>query len=507
MGSGQFLFARPLSAAAAALAAALIAGCAAGPDFHRPPAPQASRYTPEPLAVQTASANVSGGAAQRFVPDMDIPHQWWTLFRSPQLNALIEQAIKANPDMQAAAAALRQAMENVKAQQGAFYPAIQAAYSPSRQKSAATLASPLASNVSIYSLYTAQATVSYTPDVFGLNRRTVEYLKAQAAVQRYQLEATYLTLTSNVVNAAVQEATLRAQLAATAEVIRFETEALGLMRRQYRAGAIAMADVVAQQAALAQAQAGLVPLQKQLAQMRDLLTRLLGRTPDEEPAERFELSSLHLPEDLPLTLPSKLVEQRPDVRAAEEQLHAATAEVGVAVANMLPQFSLSADVGSVATQAAMLGGSGASMWLAAGNITQTLFAGGTLLHRKRAAEAGLDQAAALYRSTVLNAFENVVDVLRALQYDADAVRAQAAAERSAAESLDIARVALKLGSISYLSLLSAEQAYQQALIGLAQAQGNRYADTAALFQALGGGWWNRPELGKPIGASHASHLR
>jgi NodT family efflux transporter outer membrane factor (OMF) lipoprotein len=500
MDPAHFHFTRSLSAAAAALAVALISGCAAGPDFHRPAAPQTSSYTPEPLAAQTASADVGGGAAQRFVPGMDIPQRWWTLFRSPQLNALIEQAIKANPDMHAAAAALRQATENVYAQQGAFYPTIQAGYSPSRQKTAATLASPLASNASIYSLYTAQATVSYTPDVFGLNRRTVEYLKAQAGIQRYQLEATYLTLSSNVVNAAVQEATLRAQLAATGKVIQFETEALGLMQKQYQAGAIAMADVVAQQAALAQAQAGLVPLQKQLAQLRDLLTRLLGRTPDAEPAERFELSSLHLPEELPLTLPSKLVEQRPDVRAAEEQLHAATAEVGVAIANMLPQFNLTADAGSVATQVALLGGSGASMWLAAGNVTQTLFAGGTLLHRKRAAEAGLDQAAALYRSTVLNAFENVVEVLRALQYDADAVTAQSAAERSAAESLDIARTALKLGSVSYLSLLNAEQAYQQALIGLAQAQGNRYADTAALFQALGGGWWNRPGSGEPFGA-------
>jgi len=252
--------------------------------------------------------------------------------------------------------------------------------------------------------------------------------------------------------------------------------------------------VVAQEATLAQAQATLPGLRKQLAQQRDLLARLAGRFPSEEPAARFELSSLQLPQELPVSLPSKLVEQRPDVRSAEAQLHGASAQVGVALVNMLPQITLSATSGTTATEIGQLFSPGTVFWSVGASLTQTLLAGGTLLHRKRAAEAALDQVGAQYRSTVLTAFQNVADTLRALQYDADAVKAQAAAEHAAGESLELARQALQLGSISYLSLLNAEQTYQQALINLAQAQGNRYADTAALFQALGGGWWNRADI-------------
>ena len=337
--------------------------------------------------------------------------------------------------------------------------------------------------------------VSYTLDAFGANRRQVESLKAQAEFQRFQLEATYLTLTSNVVVAAVQEASLRAQITATEQVIQIETEVVQIFRRQQELGAIAMADVVAQEATLAQLQATLPALRKQLAQQRDLLARLAGRFPSEELAERFELSRLELPQELPVSLPSKLVEQRPDVRAAEAQLHSASAQVGVAVANMLPQITLSAGAGTSATQLSQWFVPGNQFWLLGASLTQTLFDGGTLLHRKRAAEAVLDQAGAQYRASVLTAFQNVADTLRALQYDADALKAQVAAEHAASESLAIARKALELGSISYLSLLNAEQIYEQTVISLVQAKANRYADTAALFQALGGGWWNRPGMG------------
>lgn len=483
----------PVYCFAVAMAVAL-AGCAAGPDFERPAAPEATGYTPESLPAQTASAEVSGGDTQRFVQGMDIPGQWWTLFRSPALNALIERALKANPELQAAQAALRVAMENVSAQQGFFFPTIQANYQPTRQKMAGVLAPTLNSNATIFNLYTAQVTVSYAPDVFGGNRRQVESLRAQAEWQRFQLEATYLTLATNVVNAAVQEASLRAQIAALEEVIKGATELLELSHRQLDLGAIAMSDVQAQEAALAQTQAALPPLRKLLAQQRNLLTVLTGRFPADAPAERFDLDSIQLPLELPVSLPSQLVEQRPDVKAAEAQMHAASAQIGVAIANMLPQFSLAAGAGSISSSAAQLGAAGTAFWIAGASITQTLFAGGTLLHRKRAAEAALDLAAAQYRSMVLVAFQNVADTLRALEYDAETLQANARAERAAFRSLEFVKVQVRLGAASRVALLLAQQTYQQSVVSLAQARAARYADTAALFQALGGGWWNRPSV-------------
>jgi NodT family efflux transporter outer membrane factor (OMF) lipoprotein len=232
-------------------------------------------------------------------------------------------------------------------------------------------------------------------------------------------------------------------------------------------------------------------LKKQLAQQRNLLTALVGRLPSDEPAETFDLAGLDLPQDLPLSLPSKLVEQRPDIRSAEGQLQAASAQVGVAISNMLPQITLSANIGTVATQANQLLMPGNGFWTLAGGFVQPIFQGGELLHKTRAARAHLDQVAAQYRSAVITAFQNVVDTLRALQNDADALKATLAAERAATDSLAISIKLQKLGAISYLTALNAQQAYQQAVINLVQARANRYADTAALFQALGGGWWNR----------------
>jgi NodT family efflux transporter outer membrane factor (OMF) lipoprotein len=472
----------------------LLAGCAVGPDFKRPTAPSVDRYTQQLLSAQTASVEIKGGEAQRFVQGMDIPGQWWTLFHSKPLNDLIEQALKANPDLEAAQAALRGAWENVYAQQGAYFPSVDANFNPTRQKTAEVLTSPLANGNNIYSLHTAQVAVAYVPDVFGGARRQVESLKAQADSQRFQLEAAYLTLTSNVVAAVVEEAALRGQIEATRKIIEFQSKSLGLSKSQYELGQIATLDVVAQEAALAQTQAMLPPLEKQLAQQRDLLARLAGRFPSETPSEEFELSSLQLPQELPVSLPSKLVLQRPDVRSAEEQLHTASADIGVSIANRLPNITLSANLGSSATALSKLFTSGTGFWALAANLTQPIFQGGTLLHRQRAAEAVYDQAAAQYRSAVLTAFQNVADTLHAIQCDADALKAAVAAERAAATSLTIAQQRLELGDVSYLELINAEQTYQQAKINLIQTLANRYADTAALFQALGGGWWNRSDV-------------
>ena len=370
---------------------------------------------------------------------LDIPGQWWALFRSPALNALVEQAIVANPTLPAAQAALRQAWENVYAEQGSLYPSIAAGFSPSRSKTAASLAPVPSSNILYYSLFTPQVTVSYTPDVFGGTRRQIESLVASAESQRFQLAATYLTLTSNVVAAAVQEASLRGQIAAAEEIVKTDSEGLDILRRQFQLGQVAGADVAAQEAALAQAKAMLPPLQKQLAIERDLLTALIGRFPNDQPAQKFDLASLHLPQELPVTLPSKLVDQRPDVRAAEAQLHAASAEIGVAIAARLPQFSLTGNAGATALAFDSLGAPGNVFWTLAGNVTQTIFDAGTLLHKQRAAEAAFDQAAAQYQSTVIAAFQNVADSLRALQSDADALSAAAAAQQAASASLEITR--------------------------------------------------------------------
>jgi NodT family efflux transporter outer membrane factor (OMF) lipoprotein len=472
-----------------------LTGCAVGPDFERPAAPDVDGYTLAPLSAKTASAGVTGGEPQRFVQDLDIPGQWWTLFHSEALNALIEQALRNNPTLPAAEAALRQAWENVYAAQGAFFPTAVLSFSPSRNKTATGVTFTSASSGKpSFTLYTGQVVVAYAPDVFGGTRREVESLGATAEFQRFQLEAAYLTLTSNVVAAAVQEASLRGQIAATEEIIKIETQALDILRKQLELGQVAGGDVAAVEATLAQAQTTLPPLQKQLAVQRDLLTALIGRFPSQQPAENFEFASLQLPLDLPVSLPSKLVAQRPDVRSAEAQMHATSALIGVAVAAQLPQFTLTANAGTTSNLISQfITTPGTAFWTVAGNVAQTIFDAGTLLHKKRAADAAFDQAAAMYRSTVIAALQNVADALHAVQSDAETLKAAVAAERAAFKSLEIARRQLQLGAISYLGLLTAENTYDTALLALVQAQAARYADTAALFQALGGGWWNRED--------------
>lgn len=472
----------------AAIAAGVLGGCAVGPNFKPPAPPPVSGYLKEPLPSKV-------GSDQKLVVGMDIPGQWWTLFHSTTLSGLVQEALRENPTVAAAQAALRAANEMTAAQRGTYFPSLQAGYAFSRQRNPlGTLSPTLSSGASIFNLHTAQVSVSYVFDVFGANRRQVESLQAQADWQRYQREATYLTLASNVVTAAIQEAALRAQIAATDDIVRSEREAAGILRHQYELGSIAGTDVMAQEAALAAAQATLPPLQKQLAQQRHLLTALAGRFPDEEPAARFELSALALPQDLPVSLPAQLVRQRPDVLAAEAQMHAASANVGVAIANLLPQITLTASQGGTSTVLGDLLASGNTFWTAGAGLTQTLFAGGALVHRKRAADATLDMAADQYRAAVLAALQNVADCLTALRSDADAVNASYTAERAAASSLEVVRHNLELGSVSYLAVLNAEQAYQQAALALVQARASRLADTAALFEALGGGWWNLPSV-------------
>jgi len=472
------------------------AGCAVGPNFKRPAAPQVPGYTPSPPETTSSTPNVGGGEAQQFLQGKDIPGEWWTLFHSTLLDDLIERSLKNNPDLKAAQAALLVAKENVRAQRGAYYPTVAASFSADHSKSSREISPVTATSSLYYSLFTPQVGVSFVPDVFGLNKRTVESLKAQEQQTRFALAATHITLSSNVAAAAIQEASLRAQIDATRQLIEINTHMLDVLSKQFDKGYVGRLDVAAQESQLAQITATLPPLLKQLAQQRDLLTALSGGLPNKDLVEKFELSSLQLPQALPLSLPSQLVEQRPDVRQAEENLHSASALIGVARANRLPSFNLTADVGSMAVIFTHMFAAGTGFWELTGGATQTIFQGGTLVARERAARAAYVQASEQYRSTVLTAFENVADALHALDQDAQALKAATAARDAAKVTLDLTTKQMQVGYVSYLALLSAEQTYQQAVINLVQAQTNRYADTAALFQALGGGWWNRLDVPK-----------
>jgi NodT family efflux transporter outer membrane factor (OMF) lipoprotein len=483
---------------------AALSACAVGPNFKKPAPPGDTGYGSAPMQGQVTSDAGSPKDTQRFGVGMDVPGDWWTLYQSPKLDKLVEQALQANPNVTAAKAALRQAHELYLAQRATFWPTVQGNFDATRAKNAlGTIANPtsLPQANPYYNLFTAQLTVSYLPDVFGGNRRTLEAARAQDNGTRFQLEATYLTLSSNVVVTAIEEAGLRAQVAATERLLELQQQLTATARQQRILGTASNLDVLSQEAAEAQTAATLPPLQKQLGQTRDALTALLGRLPAQEPEETFKLEELTLPVDLPVSLPSKLVEQRPDVRQAEENLHIASAEAGVAIADMLPQFAISANTGSSALAIRDLFTGGNGFWDIGASLTQTLFDAGALWHKHRAADAALDEAGAQYRAAVILACQNVADTLRALQADADALKANAEADRAAKVTLDLARHQQELGTISIVAVLNAEQTYLQAETALVQAQANRYSDTAGLFQALGGGWWNRPGAPPSYGVS------
>lgn len=439
--------------------------------------------------------NTPGGA--HFTPGAEVSGDWWTLFHSPQLDALIAQALAHNPDLKAARASLRVANENALAQRGAFLPSVTASLAASRQRQAGSLAPVPNSNTFEYNLFTPQLTVSYTPDVFGGARRGAESLAAQAQAARFQMIAVWNTLASNVAVTAIQLASLDAQVDATQRSIDAGTQMLDLVRLRQARGYASAADVAAQETQLAQLKASLPPLAKQQAQTRDALAVLTGRFPSQTSPATLQLAALHVPGDLPVSLPSALVAQRPDVRQAEANLHAASAQVGIATAARLPSLTLTADTGSTALTFSRLFTSGTGFWDFGASLVAPIFEGGTLLHQQRAAKAAYNVAAAQYRSTVLTAFQNVADTLAALDADAHAATETARAEQAAKRSLDLAARQHRDGYADNLALLNARQAWQQTRMASIQARANRLADTAALYQALGGGWWHHPDLAKP----------
>ncbi len=460
-----------------------------GPNFKSPeaqPVPASHPYTPDPLPPKTAGAPGRGGAVQAFVYDQDIPAQWWMLFQSEPLNNLIRTALANNPTLVAAEATLRQAQENYNAEYGSkIFPSVGGQLNVTRERGVQF------GPRSVFTLYNANVAVSYTADVFGGVRRGLEGFAAVEEYQALQLEAAHLALTSNLVTTVIQEASLRAQLRALGEVVAAQEKSLELTRKQAQLGAIARSPVLTLGAQIAQSRAQLPPLEKALAQTRHQLAVYTGRVPSQVQLPEFELDSLVLPIVLPVTLPSELVRKRPDIRASEALLHQASAQVGVATANLYPQITLSGNAGPSATKFSDLFSGTGFLWSLGAGLVQPIFNGGALQARKRAAVAAYDQASAQYQATVLSAFQNVANTLRALELDAETLRAQAEAESLSRQSLDLVTRQFKIGATSYLNLLDAQRTYQQTRVALAQAQAARYADTAALFQAMGGGWWNR----------------
>ena len=470
----------------------LLAGCAVGPNFHSPGVPDTQHYTPDPQPISTVSTEIAGGVAQHFAADRDIPAEWWQVFQCEPLDELIRRALENSPTVAAAEATLRSAAESYRGQRGGLLlPTVDGTTSGTREKTSASSFGLPNFPPSTDNVFSASAQVSYRLDLFGGSRRQIEGLGAQADYQRWELEAARLTLTGNLVATAINIASLKAQIAAVHEIVASNREQLAVTEHQFKVGAASHADVLAQQAQLAQTEATLPVLEKQLAQAGHLLAVLAGETPDHVELPDLELDALNLPTELPLSVPARLVRQRPDVQAAEAQLHQATAQVGVATANLFPTLSLTGAIGSDASVTQDLLKAGSGVWSAGASLTQPIFHGDELLSQRRSAIADMDGSAARYQETVLQALQQVADTLRALEADARGLSAQMAAEHAAHDSLAIARRQYVAGVNSQLAVLIAERQYEQALQSRVQAQAARYADTAALFQALGGGWWNR----------------
>ena len=470
----------------------MLAGCAVGPEYKAPISPQGvgkvygAEALPDNTEAATSSEVGSAGAAQHIKYGQDLPAQWWTLFHSEALDQLIRSALKQNPTYAMAEASLRQAKENFTAETGLLdYPSVNGQLGATRERAQLGSATP-----SVFNLYNASVNVSYTVDIFGASRHQLESLMAQVDYQQFQLDAAYQMLVSNVVTTAIREAALRAQLQATQNVLKAQQTQLEIIEKQLALGAITRSVALAQSTLVAQTRAQVSPLEKSLAQTRHQLAVYVGKLPSETGLPEFQLDALQLPQDLPVSLPSELVRKRPDIRASEALLHAASAQVGVATANQYPQLNLT---GSFSVNSVQMGSSNPSstLWNLGAGLTQPLFNGGALSAKRRAAAAAYDQAEAQYRGTVLSAFQNVADNLRAIDSDATTLNAQANAEKLARESLEINRQQYQLGGENYLALLDAERIYQQARINLIVAQSARLGDTAALFVSLGGGWWNR----------------
>ncbi len=474
------------------LAGVTLAGCAVGPDFHHPESPKATRYTETAMPRKTVAA---GGISQHFDQGADIPQEWWKLFHSASLDRLVKNALAGSPSLDAARATLTQAQQDLAAEAGAEFPQANLNLQAQRQRFSPAIFGGTGAP-SIFNLYNASVQVSYGIDLFGGLRRQIESQAAQVEYESFQYQGAIIALTANVVTSAVTEASLREQIVSTREIISSEEKQVRIVENQLKLGGVSRADLLVQKAQLAQARASLPPLEKALSQVRHQLAVYVGKTPQDASLPAIRLEELHLPENLPVSLPSELAKQRPDIRAAEALLHEASAQVGVATANLYPQITLSANVGSESIATSSMFSNNTNIWSIGGNLLQPIFNAGTLKAKKKSAVAAFDNAFAQYRATVLQSFQNVADVLRALESDAATLKADQDAEISSKDALDLVRKQFDLGAASYLSLLAADRQYQQSRIAVIEAKASRMADTAALFQALGGGWWHNSKDGK-----------
>ncbi len=478
-------FGRVLSCGIAFLGA--IAGCAVGPNFVRPSAPLATHYSSGADPTETSDAN---GTKQRFSPGATVSAEWWQLFKSAQLDGLMATALANNPGLEAAQASLRMSEHTLLSGYGIFYPQIDGSAAATRQRF-----SPLkiGENVpgSVFNLFTLSATVTYALDVFGGERRMLEGLRAQRDLAGATEQATYLTLTANIVNTVIAAAAYREEIEATQQLIDLQGAQVNLAEVQAEAGTVPYSNVLSLRSQLASYEATIPQLQQKLVQSDDLLATLSGRLPSEWSAPPVSLASLTLPNDLPVSLPSQLVLQRPDILVSEANAHAASANIGVATAALLPSITLSATSGSNSTTIGSLFSQNAKLWDLSANATTPLFDGGTLWFRRKAAIDSYRQAMAVYRETVLGAFEQVADTLQALDHDAAALRANSEALATAKQALHLVQVNYAAGLTTYLDVLNADAQYHQAELADVQAAALRYQDTVALFAALGGGWWSQ----------------
>jgi NodT family efflux transporter outer membrane factor (OMF) lipoprotein len=472
--------------AAQILAAAALAGCTAGPDF-REPAPIAdSSYTEAPQPTRTAQAQGPGGAAQRFVVVESVGGAWWRSFGSADLNRLVEQALRDSPTLAQAGARLEQAREDYLAQTGSTeWPQVTGSLNATREKvnPAAFGIGSLLGNRTFppFTLYQAQVNVSYALDIAGGNRRAVEAAAAEIDYQRYELEAARLTLAGNVVTSVIHRASLAAQISLSEQMLGEQVRQLEITERRFQAGGISESDLLSQRSQVAQTRASIAPLRIQLAQADHQLAVYLGRTPAQGASRMPDLDALRLPTELPVTVPARLAWQRPDIRASEALLHQASANVGVATANLFPQINLTGSVGPEGTALTNL----VNVWSIGAGLTQPIFRGGELRARKRSAEEAYEVAEATYRQTVLQGLQQVADALRALEEDAVQLAARDQAQRDSERTARVSADRYRAGGLSQLSLLDAERQTLQTALDRTQVQAQRLSDSAALYQALG----------------------
>jgi NodT family efflux transporter outer membrane factor (OMF) lipoprotein len=473
-----------VATAMVAAAALALTGCALGPDFKRPDGPSEDRYTAEALHTE-AAVEPGATANQHVVLGEQLSRDWWQLFQSAALDDVVERALAGNRTLVAAASSLAQAQEVAAAQAGTLAPQVGITGGIGRQKYGAEFLGTLAKPPP-FSYFAVGATVSYALDYTGGVARSVEQQYALADYQRQQLDAAYLAVTGNAVMLSLKIASIKAQMATVDAILGQDRENLKLVQEAFDAGSVSRLDIVSAQSQLASDTTLLPPLRQELSVTRHALAIILGQAPANAVLPEFELAQLSLPQQLPLSLPSELAHRRPDILAAEAQLHAATAAVGVANANLYPHIDLTATTGQQSIDLSHLFDRASNVWSIAGALVAPILDGGTLRAQQRAAVDALHATTANYEQTVLVAFGQVADSLQALDHDAEQLEAQAHAQDSARENVDLTRKSYNEGNTGVLQVLDAERLYQQARLGFVRADAQRYIDTVQLFLALGG---------------------